>query len=123
MRIFGYEFWIMPEIFVSDAFFPLMSFEKADDHIFGIICRLIIVVFFAYVFWSVYKEPEILKEYTDISAQSYEEVVSWGRLKLGVDKANLTIKNAINYSQAIFDENDDDDGPQNRTNTKTEGDL
>lgn len=123
VRIFGYEFWIMPDIFMNDAIFPLVTFERADDHIFGFVCRLVLVLFFGYVFWSVYKEPEILKEYSELSTQSYEDVVSWGRLKLGVDKANITFNNAINYSTSIFEENDEDEGRQSQNETTKEGDL
>ena len=46
MRVLGFEFWLLPEIFVNDKFFPLVTFEWADDGIWGYLYRVASKAFF-----------------------------------------------------------------------------
>ena len=118
MRIFGYELWILPDIFESDSFVPILSFQKADDAVFGYVFRVAstlcspVLLLTAYLAYLINQDPGVIKEYAEVSQQSYQDVVSWGRLKLGVDKEEVVVKNAINYSELITE---DDESLQNAT--------
>jgi hypothetical protein len=103
VRPFGYEFWILPEIFESDSFIPIVSFNKADDAWLGWVFRGVILLFLGWIVWEVARDPGVIKEYAEVSQQSYHDVVSWGRLKIGVDKEDKVVKNAINYDKILSD--------------------
>jgi translocation protein SEC62 len=125
IRVFGYEFWILPDIFESDSFVPVLSFQKADDALFGYLFRLVstfslpVLLLIGYLAFQIAQDPGVIKEYADVSQQSYHDVVSWGRLKLGVDKEEVVVKNAINYSELISEEDDGLHGAPNDTDAQS----
>jgi translocation protein SEC62 len=103
VRIIGYEFWILPDIF-DDALFPLYSFTRAEDDIWGYLFRVIILCFIGYLCYEVAKDPAVIKEYAESATQSHDDIVSWGRIKLGIDKVENPLSNAINYDKVLLDE-------------------
>lgn len=119
LRPFGYEFWILPEIF-NDELYPLYSFNKADDGIWGYAFRVVILLLIAYLFYEVSRDPAVIKEYVDTAAQSHDDIVSWGRLKLGIDREEKPLGNAITYDKVLL-EDDADDKNETLTTSSSSG--
>ena len=65
-----------------------------------------------YLAYHINEDPNVIKEYSDISKQGYEDLVSWGRLKIGVDKEEVVVKNAIKYSELLEDNETEEDQAQ-----------
>lgn len=43
-RLFGYEFWILPEIFENDSFRPYYTFKKLEDGKLWIALRIVLMI-------------------------------------------------------------------------------
>lgn len=121
IRPFGYEFWVLPEIF-DDNFFPLYSFTKAEDGLWGYLFRVFIFLFIGYLFYEVSRDPTVIKDYVDTAAQSHDDIVSWGRIKLGIDKSENPLGNAISYDKVLIDEDLDEANSTETNSQKTTDD-
>ena len=44
MRLIGFEFWILPEIFENDSFKPLYSFQKIEESTLSLVIRVMLIL-------------------------------------------------------------------------------
>lgn len=98
-RIFGYEFWILPDFFENDKIFPLYTFEKVSDNWFGYTIRIFFILLFALYFYYHIYNFETISEITNITKESYHEIVEWGIDKISFN--NTYIKDKMISAEEI----------------------
>ena len=105
-RLFGYEFWILPEIFENDSFIPYYTFKKKNDKGCWLIIRVaMILITIAYLIFLFFV-PSSYEGLGDLLIESYEEVVVWGKEKVAFNFTKDISNKTLTYEKLISEEED-----------------
>ena len=105
-RLFGYEFWILPEIFENDSFIPYYTFKKKNDKgcwlIIWVAMILLTIAYLVFLFFV----PSSYEGLSDLLLESYDEVVIWGKEKVAFNFTKDISNKTLTYEKLLSDEED-----------------
>ncbi|CAD8075580.1 unnamed protein product [Paramecium sonneborni] len=118
IRLFGYEFWILPNInddsygFLG-SFLPLYSIQRLTDGKLEIALRFIgMIAFFALIFLIV-QEPHYFTNISDATGQTLDDVLIWGKEKMEGKQEPLHRRAIPDLSELIKQAEEDSRNTQN----------
>ena len=83
------------------------------------------VAIFGYIGYQVYQEPESIKEFGKVGTQSFDEIVSWGRLKIGADGSNSKKKKYASFAEEMLlgglEDDDEDENEEKQESGEDNG--
>lgn len=106
-RLFGFEFWILPEIFENDSFKPYYSFNKVEESQFSMIVRVAFLIATIVYMVFLYMFPTIYDGVGDILLESYDDVIDWGKNKILFDFTKDISSKSISYEKLLESEEDE----------------
>ena len=85
--IFGYDFWIIPNMYDDragfwDTFSPLYFFRKRDDSLCQVSVRVVVCAFVVFCCVYTYYHPEVIEAIQELSYGGVAEIVIWGENKI-----------------------------------------
>ncbi|CAK74806.1 unnamed protein product (macronuclear) [Paramecium tetraurelia] len=118
IRLFGYEFWILPNINddsygILGSFLPIYSISKYSDGKLEIALRLVGLVAFFMLIFVIVQEPHHLTHITDATGQTLDDVFQWGKEKMEGKQEPLHRRAIPDLSELIKQAEEDSNNAQN----------
>ena len=123
LRILGFELWIFPNLFqdvsVIDSFKPFCTFNRCHDDWNGLAMRFVGLCILGLFIYKLNEEPVMLTDFKDMGAQTFDDIIEWGTLRLEGKVDLPTSKRSLPSMADLVNETNWDHNGSNATNSSS----